>query len=204
MAKDKKSFLLHIDLLPTVEKLTDNKAGKLFKMILEYVNDKNPETDDLLIQVAFEPIKQQLKRSLKKWEDTIHKRSEAGKAGMAKRWHSGQSITNDNNVRNPITKITDSVNVSVSDSVSVSVSDKRERRAFAAPTLEDVRKYFADNGYGVGAADRAFAYYDEAGWVDSKGNKVRNWKQKMISVWFKDENKIKTEGRISQFDQNKW
>jgi hypothetical protein len=202
MAKDKKSFLLHIDLLPTVEKLPDNKAGRLFKMILEYVNDKNPQTEDLLIQVAFEPIKQQLKRSLKKWEETLQKRSEAGKAGMAKRWHSEESITPDNTVKKPITKITDSV--SVNGSVSVNVSDNKYRRAFAAPSLEDVRKYFAENEYSVGAADKAFAYYNEAGWVDSKGNKVRNWKQKMISVWFKPENKIKLDGRISQFSENQW
>ena len=31
---------------------------------------------------------------------------------------------------------------------------------------------------------------DPSDWKDSKGNKVKNWKQKMQSVWFKDENKI--------------
>jgi nitric oxide reductase large subunit len=31
-----------------------------------------------------------------------------------------------------------------------------------------------------------------ANWVDSKGSKIRNWKQKMINVWFKDENKTTT------------
>ena len=30
-----------------------------------------------------------------------------------------------------------------------------------------------------------------------KGNKVKNWKQKAISVWFKDENKLPG-------DQNDW
>ena len=42
MAKDKKSFVLYVDLLHTVEKLTDEEAGRLFKHILEYVNDKDP------------------------------------------------------------------------------------------------------------------------------------------------------------------
>lgn len=81
MAKDKKSFVLYADFLNTVSKLNDNKAGKLFKTILEYVNDMNPEVNDLLIQVAFEPIKLQLKRDLKKYENTKQKRSEAGKLG---------------------------------------------------------------------------------------------------------------------------
>jgi hypothetical protein len=38
-------------------------------------------------------------------------------------------------------------------------------------------------------AKRAFDYYDVANWKDSKNNQVKNWKQKMRGVWFKDENK---------------
>lgn len=125
MAKDKNSFILYADLLQTVSKLTDAKAGKLFKMILEYVNDKNPQTDDLLIQVAFEPVRQQLKRDLRDWEEERQNRSEAGKRGMAKRWGSKKSITDDNSVIIPITKITDTVtvtdNVTVNDTVILSI-----------------------------------------------------------------------------------
>ncbi len=49
--------------------------------------------------------------------------------------------------------------------------------------------YFKDNGYSEISAQKAFRYYNDANWMDSKGNKVKNWKQKMQGVWFKDENK---------------
>ena len=78
MAKDKKSVLLYCDIIHTVEKLDDKTAGELFKHYLRYVNDLNPTTDNLTVDLVFEPIKQNLKRDLKKWEDTIDKRSEAG------------------------------------------------------------------------------------------------------------------------------
>jgi len=68
MADNKKSFLLYCDLIHTVQKLSDEQAGKLFKHVLEYVNDLNPETEDLLTEVCFEPIKQNLKRDLRKYE----------------------------------------------------------------------------------------------------------------------------------------
>lgn len=87
MAENKKSFILYTDLLATVEKLPDNKAGKLFKTILQYVNDKNPKVEDILLQVAFEPIKQQLKRDLKEWDITKQDRSNNGKIGNLKRWN---------------------------------------------------------------------------------------------------------------------
>jgi len=87
MAEGKKSFLLYTDLLYTVEQLPDDMAGKLFKHILEYVNDKNPETDDLVLKVSFEPIKQQLKRDLKKFENICEQRSDSGTLGNLKRWN---------------------------------------------------------------------------------------------------------------------
>jgi hypothetical protein len=87
MTEDKKGFLLYKDLIHTVEKMPDDKAGLLFKHILQYVNDNNPETDDLIIQLTFEPIKQQLKRDLKKYKDALDGKSNAGKIGNLKRWH---------------------------------------------------------------------------------------------------------------------
>ena len=68
MAENKKSFLLYCDIIHTIEKLTDEQAGKLLKHTLKYVNDLNPTPEDILTEVAFEPIKQSLKRDLLKYE----------------------------------------------------------------------------------------------------------------------------------------
>ena len=81
MAENKKSFILYVDLMHTVKHLTDEQAGRLFKHILSYCNDENPETDDLITNLAFEPIKVQLKRDLKKWENYIEKQKANGKKG---------------------------------------------------------------------------------------------------------------------------
>ena len=61
---------------------------------------------------------------------------------------------------------------------------------FKAPTVEEAIAYFIANGYTEDSARRFFSYYDCAGWKDSNGKSVRNWKQKAQAVWFKDENKI--------------
>lgn len=81
MAIDKKSFVLYSDLIKVVSKLPNDKAGELFKIILEYVNDLNPNINDLLLEIAFEPIKLQLKRDLKVWYETRSKRSDIGRLG---------------------------------------------------------------------------------------------------------------------------
>lgn len=87
MAQDKKSVLLYCDIIHTVEQLDDADAGLLFKHYLRYINDLNPEPPNKLIQIVFEPIKQNLKRDLRKWEATNGERSSSGILGNLKRWN---------------------------------------------------------------------------------------------------------------------
>lgn len=69
--------------------------------------------------------------------------------------------------------------------------EKNKKGEFVPPSLDDVKNYFLEKGYSEVSAIRAFNYYEEGSWKDSKGNKVKNWKQKMQGVWFKDENRTK-------------
>ena len=114
MAKDKKGFILYADQKALFEQLPNDKAGELIKFIFAYVNDEDPVTEDLIINLAFTPIKQQLKRDLIKFEETKEKRSEAGKAGANKRW---QNIASDSKRISTIAKIAvnDNVNVKEND-----------------------------------------------------------------------------------------
>lgn len=83
MAENKRSFLLYVDLIHTVKKMKKEKAGELFLTILEYVNDLNPDVEDELIDLVFEPIKQQLKRDLLKYKEICIKNKE----NIGKRWN---------------------------------------------------------------------------------------------------------------------
>jgi hypothetical protein len=123
MAKDKQSFLLYTDLIHLVSKLPNEKAGELFKFILSYVNDEDPITEDILIQIAFEPIKQSLKRDLVKYEKICNRNKDNGSKG-------GRPKLNNNPkkptrlIKNPSEpKKADSDNDSDSDSDSVIDND---------------------------------------------------------------------------------
>lgn len=61
------------------------------------------------------------------------------------------------------------------------------------PTIENVKDYFIENGYSNNLANRFFNGYETNNWKDSKGNQIKNWKQKAIHVWFKEENKKLTD-----------
>ena len=67
---------------------------------------------------------------------------------------------------------------------------KENKSIFIKPSVNEVIAYFEEKGYKKEIAEKAFNYYDSADWKDSKGNKVKNWKQKMNGNWFKDEYKF--------------
>ena len=118
MALNKKSVVIYTDLIHTFEELKDAEAGKLIKHFFRYVNDMNPEPPDKLTKIAFEPIKQQLKRDLQKWESIIEKRSNAGKISAENKKRNSTHSTHVESVQQTSTHST----VSVNDNVNVSVN----------------------------------------------------------------------------------
>lgn len=183
MASNKKSVVIYCDLIHTIEKLTDEQAGQFFKHFLRYVNDQKPEAPSLLIDAVFEPTRQQLKRDLQNWESKKVARIEAGRlGGLAKASKAKQKLAN--------------LPVNVNGNVNVNVNDNvKKKKGFAPPSLKEVKKYFKEKGYSEESAAKAFDYYEANDWMDSHGNKVKSWKQKMIGIWFKDENKKKNSSK---------
>ncbi len=152
MAKDKKGFILYADQKAIFDQLPNDKAGELIKFILSYVNDENPETDDLIIKLAFTPIQQQLKRDLIKYEETKENRSKAGKAGANKRW---QNITEDSNRINDMAKIAVNDNVNVKDKVIDNIEERKSKfyaslsiyvNEYPKKMLRDFYDYWTEHG----------------------------------------------------------
>ena len=189
MAEGKKSAILYCDLIHTVEKLTDDQAGRLFKHYLRYINDLNPVADDVLTEIAFEPIKQSLKRDLVKWEKRADRSRENGKKGgrptktQTEPKKPSGLINNPDEPRKP-----DSVSVSV----SVSVSDIKKdifnkwldyRRQIKKPvkvesTLSALAKRFNENTL------------DKCEWVVN--NSIENNYQGLFWDNYKQQNKNNT------------
>ena len=57
---------------------------------------------------------------------------------------------------------------------------KQTAKQFVPPTLEEVKAYCAERGNKVDA-QFFFDFFDASGWIDSKGNPVRSWKQKILT-----------------------
>lgn len=69
---------------------------------------------------------------------------------------------------------------------------QKTNRVQSKPTQQEVIDFFIEKGSTEEKAKQSFEYYELADWYDSKGNKVKNWKQKMLSVWINNNNFTKT------------
>jgi len=49
-----------------------------------------------------------------------------------------------------------------------------------APTLEEIKEYIKEKQLSVDA-NKFFNYFEAGNWIDAKGNKVKNWKQKLLT-----------------------
>lgn len=122
------------------------------------------------------------------WSESVIERldercekSEKARESINKRWGKYERITNvlqSNSKRN------------TKEEKKEEKKREKKKRVFIAPLISEVENYFIENGYTKESGQKAFNSYNVANWIDSKGNPVLNWKQKMINVWFKPENKI--------------
>jgi hypothetical protein len=203
MAENKKSFILYADQQSLFFKLPDDIAGQLIKHIFSYVNDEDPVTDNLLLDIAFEPIKLQLKRDLKVWEETKKDKSLSGRIGNLKRWNfdiytdfknnkitleEAEIIAHDRRVSHPIANIAvnDTVNVTVTNNIDsncseVAEEEKDKKKKLVEEKKQDLYNRIAEyaNKYPKEMLREFYEYWTE---LNDKGNKMRFQDQKYFEV----------------------
>ena len=110
-------------------------------------------------------------------------KSEKARESINKRWEKYERNTNvkQSNIKRNTIKVKESK------------VKKKKVNIFIPPILDDVKQYFKENGYKEDTAIKMFKSYSINDWKDSNDKPVKNWKQKAINVWFKDENKINTQ-----------
>ena len=90
------------------------------------------------------------------------------------------------------------------DSIEIDKKGKKHK-VFVPPTYEEVLEYAKEKGR-EDIAREFFDYFTVGEWVDSKGNKVKNWKQKFLTWCSRNEikksPKVVEKPRYGNFDVN--
>lgn len=105
-------------------------------------------------------------------------------AERLKQWRENQQVT-ENETRSELVRNASKVKIS-------KVKESKDIvEEFVIPLIEEVENYFFENGYRKDVAKKAWNYYNNLNWKNSKGKKVVNWKNTVMNNWFTEENKIK-------------
>lgn len=116
-------------------------------------------------------------------QNSMNEKSEKARLSASYRWNNATDMQ-PHNERN--------ANGMRNDAIKGKERKEKERKGVASglpPILSEVIMFFTGNGFSEQLAVKAFNFYEDANWRDSKGNQVKNWKKKMQSVWFKPEEK---------------
>lgn len=198
---ENKGFVLYKDSLTILDHLSDEEAGKLFKMIRAFIDGENVECDEALILVAFEPIKQSLIRNAEKYKEVSEKRSEAGRIGNLKRHYPDIYKDFEDGTLNlddaeELAKLAKSRKFS---QILANLANKdrdrdrdREKEkdillkketkglTFSKPSIEEIKNYCTERKNHV-SPDQFFNFYESKGWMIGK-NKMKDWKAS-VRTW---------------------
>jgi hypothetical protein len=184
MAENKKGFVLYADQKLIFDLLTNEEAGILIKHIFSYVNDENPTLNDRLIDMAFNPIKLQLKRDLVKYDGIKERNS----ANARKRWDATASSGIPKHTKNA-----DKDKGIDKDKVK----DINKRKIFFKDSQSFDKSYFK-NCFPDWNKEKLAFYYDSLNTWSNEGNKKVDWIA-TARIWA---NRDEKQGKIN-FNQNK-
>ena len=198
MAENKKSFVLYSDSQGLVNQLPDEVAGRLLKHIYAYVNDESPITDELLLNIAFEPIKMHLKRDLQRWETQIEQRRKAGIRSAEVRKRNATSVNERSISSTDNVNVNDNVNVITTIKSDVGVIEFKDALSicmFSEQWKEDIERLYKIDREKVKFALNEFSLH--CGTTGENKPKTLNQFKKHFTNWVrvKKQYQVKTENK---------
>lgn len=196
----RKSFVFNIEWQEVLMDYPPEVRLEVYDAIIGYAASGTLSELKPLSKMAFSFIKKQIDYNNDKYDNTVTKRSEAGKKGMASRYNKTvTNLTSDNKTNKSYQKVT---NVTVYDNDIVNdnvikestIVDKKDGKStrFSPPTVDDIKSYCLERGNNVDS-ERFFNFYQSKGWMVGK-NKMKDWKA-AVRTW---ERKDKQEGGANE------
>lgn len=153
----KNKIIIYADWWNQIKELTDEQAGKLFKLIMGYVNDEHPEKNlpqGDLMRLLFIPYQSALDRDLA----TYKAKCEKNRENVNKRWNTNenesiQSNTNAYERKNRNTNYTDKDNDKDNDndndndilSLHSRIDARAREKGLSDDDISFIQKYVEDN-----------------------------------------------------------
>lgn len=177
------TFVFYPSFIRQIEAIrNDAVKARLYKAAAEYgCYNVIPDFSDIdpigTLDGLFEAIKYAIDESKSRRRKISESRSNAGRLGggqpgntNARKKQNKQKQANESKTS---VNVNENVNENVSTIVELESKTKRDAR-FVAPSLDDVKRFFFENGF-VSDPDSFFDYYEANGWVQRGNKPIKKW-----------------------------
>ena len=172
----REGFIFYQSFYESIKELPDNIQLEIYKAISEYALYGNESELSGVSKAIFSLIKPQI--------DANNKRYENGKkGGRPKKNENEEEIEkNQNETKIKPNKNQNETKVKPKEKDKDKDKDKEKEiyKEKEKPTLEEIENYVREKNLSVNAKS-FLEYYETGNWIDAKGNKVKNWKQKILT-----------------------
>lgn len=189
-------FVLYQESRPLIAKLTQEQKGDLLDAVFAYDAGEEVPQMDSITEIVFLEVKGKMDRTAQNYEAICERRRDAAN----KRWADAKASTrmqmdaNDANAQDAMQKC--NTKTETKTNIKENSPSESKRKAFAPPTVEEVRAYVRDNGYGVNP-ETFVDFYTSKGW--KVGNSpMKDWKA-CVRTWSRNDN---GRGRSEQPDKS--
>ena len=179
------SFVFYKSFYEGIKKLPKDERLAAYDAIAQYALEGIEPDGDGLFTAIFVMAKPNI-------DSNLNKRANGKKGGRPQK----EKTTGFENKNHRFEKgksnedVNEDVDVNVNEDVNVNVDGDRDgdvkgevktkTKPFSPPTIDEIKAYCKERDNDVDAA-KFFDYFSTSGWIDSRGKKVKNWKQKIIS-----------------------
>ena len=167
-----------------IDQLSMESRGRIFTNMMRYFDSGDAELMELdpLESAMFNVLRINVDDSFSEFSA----KSEKNRENIMKRWEKRDTTVYGGNDRIRNIQRTEGRGKKEEDRMQNEEVEtgaaKPQRKHFVPPTVEEIAEYCRERGNGVDA-QKVHDYYSAAEWKDSTGKPVKNWKQKIISVW---------------------
>lgn len=188
---NKDSFVFYRSFYDAIQNIPKDSQLELYSALFEYAfNGEEPEFSDGIAKAMFVLIKPNIDSANARYQANYENGKKGGRPKAKPKENPNRSKRKPN--RNPDkTEAKAKPNLNVDEDVDVDEDvnvnedvdvDKNtpKRGRFVPPTLEEIKAYCAQRKNNVDAR-KFYDYFTASNWYDSKGNKVKSWKQKIIT-----------------------
>lgn len=192
---NKDSFVFYRSFYDAIQNIPKDSQLELYSALFEYAfNGEEPEFSDGIAKALFVLIKPNIDSANARYQANYENGKKGGRPKEKPKENQNKTQRKPNrnpdkteSKAKPNLNVDEDVNVDVDEDVNVNEDENVDvdkntpkRGRFVPPTLEEIKAYCAQRKNNVDP-EKFYDYFTASNWYDSKGNKVKSWKQKIIT-----------------------